>query len=80
MQDRKDVVTLNHAIDSSRGSEASIDAGPKTSKSGVVLVPQPTDDPKDPLVSDLSFICHNYIYVPISNKDLTLRIGSNRRS
>ncbi|KAL6717388.1 hypothetical protein ACLMJK_005303 [Lecanora helva] len=49
MDDKKNVTPFDHVIESSGGSEISIEGGPKTSKSGVVLVPQPSNDPRDPL-------------------------------
>ena len=45
---RKDTSSFDHVVEA--GSEADSSTELKTSKQGVVLIPQPTDNPRDPLV------------------------------
>ena len=53
MEDKKNIVPLDHVIESSGDSQASENDGPRMSRSGVLLVPQPSTDARDPLVSAL---------------------------
>lgn len=52
-ESEKGLSPSNHVMEG--GSDTSFDVL-KTSKNGVVLVPQPTNDPKDPLVRSTSSI------------------------
>lgn len=62
----RESIGKEYAEDSPRVSVQHDHPPPVTSKSGVYLIPQPTNDPNDPLVGLLSFI------TPLRNQQLLL--------